>query len=223
MDSLSISDSAIGTARHASRFVALIQGCLNGQALHIEGRGVFNEGKGIVDGRYRLIAVPSRVDPLIFEAVALTGYPSVCSPEQGIANPFHDGDYAYDRIVDFGSFGRITYRALCVIERRQTNAVLKSTFFVNADLYTPALSGDTSLVEKWVPLSHKNLKGSFAITWKTRAGGHLNAQATSNYWLLSPDAFASEPTYSRSITVSGCLDSDGALVIRQHSQLWRGS
>jgi hypothetical protein len=203
------------------QYEALIRGHLNGESLIVDGRGLIDQDKGLVEGRYRLVAFPAGVDPLVLEAVALTGYPSVCRASPGTTNPFHGGDYIYKRVVNFGPSGRIAYRAACTINRQSRRRFLVSTFNVSAELRTPPLLGDTSLIETWTAAGGRRLDGNFSIEWQLKSGGLLSALATSNYQLLARNARVPNVVLSRSIHVKGTVDAAGDLVITQRSHLWQ--
>lgn len=202
------------------KYQANMMGSINGADVRISGSGLFDEPGGIVDGTYMLNAIPAGVDPLIFNSVLVTGYPSVCQTLDGISNPFRPGSYSYTRKVDFGPHGFLAYTAECNKTISQDGvAILKSEFKINGSVTVPTLIGVEPLTECWIPAGPGRLDGTFLIQWLTSAGGHITGIATTNYLLPRGSETPLRPM-QRSIQLHNTL-SPGILRIHQQSSLRR--
>jgi hypothetical protein len=142
---------------------------LNGRRSKLEGKGSIDLRLGFVDGKYHHDMPTNDVDPLIFQTVLITGYPSVCRSSPETANPFHDGDYSYHREIDFGPHGAIQYHANCWLEQRNDDACLQSEFDVQGQLLLPRLLKALPVIEEWHP-KLGTVEATFEIVWPTADG-----------------------------------------------------
>jgi hypothetical protein len=200
------------------KYQAEMRGSINGSDVRISGSGLIDEVGGIVDGTYMLSAIPAGVDPLVFNSVLITGYPSVCQTCDGITNPFRPGSYSYSRKVDFGPHGYLEYTAECNETMSQDEVtILDSEFRINGSVTVPKLTGIEPLTECWIPAGQGRLDGEFLAQWLTSAGGHVTAIATTKY-LLPKGNETPLRKMQRSIQLRNRL-SPGMLRIHQQSSL----
>ena len=57
-------------------FAAELVGDVNGHPVEVVGRGVLDEGEGIVSGYYEIVQFPPGIDPRILITTLVTGYPN---------------------------------------------------------------------------------------------------------------------------------------------------
>ncbi len=148
-----------------SGFTAKAKLLLNGQVFNLNGDGTLEFPGGIVLGDYEIDENRDHVDPYIFKAILITGYPSVCCINNDILNPFQTGDYNYQREIDFGKYGRISYTADCTHREQDGKLFLDSVFDVTGKVSVPTLEKAYPVVETWVP-DGDTINASFLISWK---------------------------------------------------------
>ncbi len=155
--------------RRVTRFEARANITLNGRRRYISGAGTVDSRKGIVKGTYSHDIPIDEVDPKVFQAVLITGYPSVSKNQTGHPNPFEVADYTYTRNVDLGSHGHIRYDARVWAEASETGGVLRSEFEVSCMLNTPELGCAGNVFETWLDKGSE-IASRFDIRWDALDG-----------------------------------------------------
>jgi hypothetical protein len=199
-------------------YSADVRGSINGTDVLISGSGIFQQDSGIVEGTYALEAVPIHIDPLIFNAVLVTGYPSVCQAREGVRNPFRPGSYSYRREVNLGRSGWMAYSAEC--EERTLkggNKILESKFRIEGSVSVPRLVRTEPLTEHWVSSQPGRVDGTFAIRWLTSTGTHVTGIAATKYVLPKADQILAYPVQRR-IELRNTVG-QGLLTVHQVSSL----
>jgi hypothetical protein len=199
---------------------AVTSGSLNGQNVLVEGLGAFEHADGLVIGNYDFHALPVGVHKFLFNSVMITGYPSVCKAYGDHSNPFFPGSYKYEREIDFGSHGSISYEATCNEIRTSEDVVeLDSKFVLSGKVDVPDLLETSSIIETWVPVRKNQIEGSFLVAWKTADGSFLTGRAHSQYYLLGEGMKSPECVLHRRIHLTSSLSASGRLHLYQQSQL----
>lgn len=206
--------------RKAVEFQARATIVLNGREQYLIGRGNIDSKAGIVNGSYHHNVPANDFDALVFQTVLVTGYPSVCREDDSLRNPFLEGDYHYDREIDFGANGRMRYTADCRLVEHPYGFCLNSEFNVQTELSLPRLKGALPLVERWTPASN-GIHAQFAIVWPTLDGrGQVVGRATTIYQIPSGAQNISEPLI-RDIAFRHARSAGDHLEIIQESSLSR--
>ena len=168
-------------------FTMQLDGNLNDVEFRIQGAGERQPGCGIVHGRYELSRTDGTdmeilgVDHWIFNSMVITGYPSETGGSNNTENPFKDRPYRYRRTVDFLSRGAVD---LEVDVNFAPEGLLESRFKVNGRVRVPPLQGVESTIETWVPLSEKEILGTFTMAWVSRDETRIPCIAKTYYELV---------------------------------------
>lgn len=181
----------------------------------LSGKGGINDPKGIVTGNYLHDLPANDFEPYVLQVVLVTGYPSVCRStlEQ---NPFKAGDYNYERHVDLGAYGELTYAARCWTEEFSGGRRLRSEFDVRCDVRLPRLRPAHRVSEIWTPQGDK-IHSRFDISWPIDGSDErVEARAHSIY---SPSAAALARQVRRGIEFSDVVRDDAELSLVQESWL----
>lgn len=200
------------------RFSASLDGSLNGKAVSVIGSGLLLVERGVVDGEYAIEGLDNNVHPFVFNAVMVTGYPSVCRVAPQTSNPFWPGSYRYDREVRFGALGALSYSAECIVEV-DSNGVsfLDSRFQLTGHVQTPELRSCERILETWTPIEPGRLEGTFDISWRTVDGALFTGSAKSQYYL--PRGRGLEDVHCRSIKLNNLRHTQNSLALHQESEL----
>ena len=168
-------------------FTMQLNGNLNDVEFSIHGRGNRDPECGIVHGQYELTRSDgantdiSGVDHWIFNSMVITGYPSETGASNGTQNPFKDRPYKYKRTVDFLMRGSVD---LEVDVHFSEDGLLESRFKVDGSVRVPPLKGVEPTIETWVPLSEKQILGTFTMAWVSRDGTRIPCIAKTYYELV---------------------------------------
>ena len=159
-----------------TRFTAEARVAVNDNVRRLIGEGALDVAAGRVVGDYEFDR-SDELPGLLFKAVMVTGYPSVCHSSDSDPNPFQHGAYSYQRRVDLGEWGALEYKADC----RQDGDLLVSRFDVSGDYTGPRLAPAERIIETWIP-DDDGILGSFAIAWpRADGGGYVVGQARTLY------------------------------------------
>ena len=198
------------------KFIASLNGTINGCRVALRGSGICSDSLGIVDGKYKTGGAVTGFDPLVFNAFVVTGYPSESSSVGQAINPFKKTDYSYDRVVRFEDGKEIVLHTECMFKAD----TLISEFELHGQSDIPALESIEPLVETWVPVTKNHIKGFFTMIWKTKDGAHLTAQAHSLYYVPHPHTTL-DTIHHRWVKIQALGD---ALSFSRYqvSKLWKG-
>lgn len=160
-------------------YSAILHGNINGQIIFVSGKGTIING--LTNGNYILEQLPDKFEPQILKGLLITGYPNATHSIDNSVNIFQGKSYTYKRILNFSNGGRIEMFADCVLSENQ----LISKFTVNGSLFIEErIENSEPLIEVWEPTKENVLSGLFRITWKTKNGNYLSADARSEYFPL---------------------------------------
>lgn len=203
-------------------FHAAVSATIGEAPVAITGRGSFDKALGIVRGNYELKNLPNTVHPYLFNCVLFTGYPSVCATHSGVVSPFARGSYNYEREIDFGQYGRISYRARCQ-ESSVTGErlLLNSTFELTGTASVPELLNSEPIIETWVPAGADRVDAHFTIVWPTADGHWVTGRAQTRY-TLPEGAQTPRNIIHRWIGIEASTDGNSCLQIHQRSHIWSG-
>ncbi|MDD9981019.1 MAG: hypothetical protein OXU81_06625 [Gammaproteobacteria bacterium] len=168
-------------------FTMQLQGKLNDVKFTIHGTGSREPEYGIVHGFYDLTRVDgltvdiSGLDHWIFNCMIITGYPSETASGDNAENPFKERPYRYRRTVDFLERGAIELEANVDFTEK---GVLASQFKVDGQVRVPPLKTVQPTIEAWVPLSERQVLGTFTMSWLSQDGDSIPGIATTYYELL---------------------------------------
>jgi len=192
-------------------YTAVLRGIINDEPILVQGEGTIEDGLTI--GKYDLIKIPDLFNPYILKAMLITGYPNACASLDDSINVFKGSSYTYQRKLVFNNGGVLQMTAVCNL----TCDSLESIFTVKGILKCPELTSSEPIIETWEPIANNKLSGLFRITWKTKDGNFLSADAHSIY---SPrNSTDGQPLLHRYIEIQASIDNN-VLSLRQDSKLF---
>ncbi len=141
---------------------AVVSGCLNGYRICVRGEGTIDEERGETTGQYEIEAVPPGVDPRLFVAVMVTGYPNASASADGVENPFKGVSYRYARELAFATGEHLDYSARIV--RRKDR--LESMFVVTGSAPHFCSDAVATIHEGWNATDIDSVRATFSVTWR---------------------------------------------------------
>ena len=190
---------------HKNTFRAEISGFLNGHSFGLVGGGLQDATDGLVNGRYDYRVRPKNFEPMIFNCLLITGYPSVSKSTGNSRNPFKGKQYHYYRSIEFENGQSLKLETKCDLETVDGVEILNSSFVINGDLNTPILISVEPVVETWIPIGPGRVDGVFPMVWRDEKGNALTGIAKTEYHINDPD-FDLENVQHRWIEISSAND-----------------
>jgi hypothetical protein len=195
---------------------AIAYGQINDAAFRLNGNGTFDQPNGRVNGLYEIEDLPPGIDALIFNAVLITGYPSVCKSSPLLTNPFQIGSYSYRREIAFDSGERLVYTADCSVV--DSSSTLHSTFVLGGTVPARKLASTDPLTETWTPLQSAKIEGEFRMSWVGSDGQRLSGTARTMY-SLPTSALPLNRRHTRSIQITNTRPTQNRFTVSQTSNL----
>jgi len=158
-------------------FQAELNGLVNSEALDLVGTGGIDLQTGLTHGTYQLRRMPDRLSPLVLSACLITGYPNASVSPDHSPNIFRARPYRYRRELRFRDGGSLVLAATCSL----ADTVMISQFRLDGELHHPELRNVEPLIESWEPHGPGRVRGHFAISWRTRSGVFVTADAFTDY------------------------------------------
>jgi hypothetical protein len=157
-------------------FSAKLGGSVNGETIHVTGKGHVDAALGVTDGTYDF-RVPADFDPMLLSAFLICGYPNATACMDKVTNVFAAKSYEYRRTLKLREGGEIQQRAAITYGKDG----LESQFYLTGYARVPKLTGVEPVVESWEPNGPGGIRGHFAIAWTTEKGFLVVGDANSSY------------------------------------------
>lgn len=200
-----------------NKFIATLEGIINGVKVTLQGSGECSDVLGVVDGTYTTSNAVKGFDPLVFNAFIITGYPSESRSIGSAMNPFKQTNYSYDRTVKFEDGKEIDLYAECIFK----NGILESQFKLKGESKISALVAIEPLVETWIPVTKNRIDGFFTMVWRTKSGKYTTGRAHTKYHIPNPSAIL-DTVHHRWIKIAA-KGTAKSFTRYQVSELWKGS